>query len=84
MVESFDEAFGADFADAVTNAEIGEPVGPIETDFGFHVVRLVPSDELPASAAIPLRLETFDDRFDISIDPRYGEWNPNGIVVPVG
>ena len=40
-------------------------------------------DELPASAAIPLRLETFDDRYDISIDARYGEWNPNGIVVSV-
>jgi hypothetical protein len=83
LIESYGDVFGTDFADAVRSAELGEPTGPVESDFGWHVIRLVPTDELSANAAIPLRLETFDDRYDISIDPRYGEWNPNGIVVSV-
>jgi parvulin-like peptidyl-prolyl isomerase len=30
-----------EFADAVTEAEVGELVGPVETDFGFHVIEVL-------------------------------------------
>lgn len=74
--------FVPEFAEAALQAEVGVPTGPVETEFGFHVIRLVPPDELNLGAAVTLRLQTFDDRFDIYIDPRFGEWDPNGIVVP--
>ncbi len=80
--EDMGVTFVPEFAEAALDAEVGVPTGPVETDFGFHVIRLVPADELNLAAAVTLRLQTFDDRFDIWIDPRFGEWDPNGIVVP--
>lgn len=80
----FEANYGPEFAAATADAEIGIPVGPVETERGFHVVRLLPIDELPADAAIPLRVRTLDDRYDISVDPRYGEWNPEVLIAPVG
>lgn len=80
----FDATFIPEFTEAVVDAEIGVPVGPVETEFGFHIIRLLPTDELPADAAVPLRVRTLDDRFDLSVDPRYGEWNPEFLIAPVG
>jgi len=73
-----------EFADAALAAEIGVPVGPVESQFGFHIIRLVPSDEMPLEAVVPVRVRTLEDRYDISVDPRYGEWDPVFLIAPVG
>lgn len=39
-----------EFADATVNAELGVPIGPIETQFGFHIIQ-VDSREVDENAA---------------------------------
>ena len=34
------DKFVAEFADAVTNAQIGEIIGPIETQYGYHIIQV--------------------------------------------
>jgi parvulin-like peptidyl-prolyl isomerase len=48
------------FADAVSTGEIGEFLGPIQTDFGFHVIRVSSRGTTPfedAEAEIRAQLE---------------------------
>lgn len=83
-VEPFDEA--------VWNAEEGEIVGPVETQFGYHVIRVEEFrtntfDDLEESLRDELRSQRADDAFrelvsdlfadaDVSVDSRFGEWDP--------
>lgn len=36
-----------EFADAVSNGEVGELLGPVETDFGFHVIEVLGVEDPP-------------------------------------
>jgi parvulin-like peptidyl-prolyl isomerase len=58
-------AFVVPFAQAATVAPIGVPVGPVETEFGFHVV-IVDARQAPSS------FEEFE------ADP--GRWVPDGVI----
>lgn len=82
-VDQFELQFIPEFVDAALDAEIGVPTEPVESEFGYHVIYLPPADQLDPNSIFGLRLETFDDRYDIAIDARFGEWDPNAIVVPV-
>lgn len=76
------------FEEAVWEAEIGELVGPVETEFGFHVLEVVEEDVTPAeeldaaqtdqlvSAQVNELLERAYTEADIQIDPAFGEWDP--------
>ena len=75
--------------DAVADVGAGEPAGPIELQEGFVVVvRTAPFDDVaagfaaaPAMAAVAEYLPTID----ISVNPRYGRWDPaTASVVPLG
>lgn len=81
--EQFQVQFIPEFVDAALAAEVGVPTAPVESEFGWHVIELLPADHLGDQDAIALRLATFDDRYDIVINPRFGQWDPNAIVVPV-
>ena len=48
--------FVAEFAEAVAEGEIGVPIGPVETEFGFHVI-LVTSRDVDQSAEAPVAPE---------------------------
>lgn len=48
--------FVAEFAEAVAEGEIGVPTGPVETEFGFHVI-LVTSRDVDEAAEAPVEPE---------------------------
>lgn len=85
-----------EFEEALFGAEPGEIVGPVNTEFGSHVVRL---DELRADFedvrdAVAQSLTGAEDPFgalvqalleaaQVTVDERYGTWDPTqGRVVP--
>ena len=66
------------------------PVGPIESQFGYHVIRLRPLDDVSATELDDL-LQQPSVRFgfaargaDVYINPRYGAFDPASGVVPLG
>lgn len=84
FVEAFDEA--------VWSSEPGETVGPVETRFGFHIIRVLDRRTIPFSE-VEERLrqelqgrrsqEAFDEWFrenlrtaDVEVADRFGTWNP--------
>ena len=84
------------FEEAMFNADPGELVGPIETEFGFHVIVLDEIQEIPDPSAPPppnpldaLLTEQLLVA-DVEVDSRYGTWNaeigqieaPEGAVTP--
>lgn len=88
----------AEFATATMEAEIGQPHGPVETGFGFHVI-LVDSRTVPTlEEAKPLLDGSNDGRqlfndwvfavlteAEVEIEARYGTWSidPNPEVIPL-
>jgi hypothetical protein len=82
------EQFVPPFAAAALAAQPGVPTEPVESDFGFHVVRLLPFDEAAG------QLEPFYDQgyvqaritidsADVSVDSRYGVADGVNVVAPV-
>lgn len=87
------------FDDAVWSAQEGDIIGPVQTEFGFHVIyvrdfRQVPLDEVRDEIRNELSGRTAQQSFDawyqealasaeVSIEPRFGEWNAEtGRVLP--
>ena len=58
--------FVDEFGDAVTTAEIGALVGPIQSEFGFHVIQVRAREERPMTEAD--REQVLNTRFDEYID----------------
>lgn len=83
--------FVPEFEDAVWGAEIGDLVGPVESQFGFHVIEVLDEqllefedvrDELAAElegpeaqAAVEQLVTTAIAEADIEVDPGLGEWD---------
>ena len=89
--------FDQDVAEAVYAAEDGEIVGPVETQFGFHVIeRLAPppmeevEDEVRDAAEGDAELFAINawvaerlEETDVVVNPRFGTWNAEqGAVQP--
>ncbi len=77
-------SYVAEFADAVTAAEVGEFAGPVQTQFGWHVLVVerfeVNGDQL-AQEALTVGLQTSE----VTVDERVGFWDPTLLtVVPAG
>ena len=75
------------FAEAVDSAEIGEFVGPVQTDFGWHVI-LVEGTEAAAAdgqALASVRLQEILTEATVEVDENLGTWDAAGLsIVPVG
>lgn len=83
-VEAFDEA--------VWNAEEGELVGPVQTQFGFHIIRVEEFVEIPFEEAreeirsqlvgqtgqgqLQARIQELFRNADVSVDSRFGRYDP--------
>jgi parvulin-like peptidyl-prolyl isomerase len=88
-VGTFQTSFDPDFTAGALAASAGEPTGPVQSRFGYHVILARPFAEVgddlaeliataPGDAALSGRLATAD----ITVDPRYGRWDPaRGSVV---
>jgi len=77
------------FVDAALAADVGEPVGPVSTDFGYHLVLVRPYDDVSDDVisiydGIPARFRRVATAADVQIDPRYGTFDPNQGVIPLG
>lgn len=91
--------FVPEFELALFEAAAGEVVGPVQSQFGFHVIEKLPN-VADATAIIDAGFDSafdsedaydiwFEETFiapDIEVDPRYGEWDPEAFLVvpPVG
>lgn len=72
------------FAEAAESVGVGEVAGPAESQFGFHLVTRVPFDQLDQTGLLQVRLSLFEDRYDIFIEPRVGQWSGFGEILPLG
>lgn len=95
--EFFRGQFVPEFEEAVWTAQPGTLIGPIQTRFGWHVIkvngfRTIPLEEvrdefqrdLQASAAQQALDEWFREALrasDVNVDPRFGEWDPESAQV---
>jgi len=83
------DRFVAEFADALTTAEVDVPTDPIESEFGFHII-LLRSDEVPTEDEVIEALTAqgvgevtnawFIDKVEaaeVSVDESYGTWQTN-------
>ena len=83
--------FVEEFDDAAWEAEIGELVGPVETEFGFHVLEVLEAetqefedvrDDLEAEMggpeaqqAVEAIIQSAFEEIDVDVDGAYGEWD---------
>ena len=75
--------FVPEFVDGSIDAEVGVPTGPVRTEFGYHVVRIMPFDELPPNDLLVTRLIALGDWYEVETDPEIGVWSfPS--VTPLG
>ena len=70
------------FLAAAMTSKPGEPVGPVESSLGWHVIEARPFDEVSDSLttlydenAGSLLFDGFMATADIRVDPRYGRWD---------
>lgn len=86
----FSAAYIPEYVEAAIDAEIGVPVGPVASQFGFHVILLRPFDDLGADELDPLlaqpqiRFDFVADDIDVYVNPRYGAFDAARGVVPLG
>ena len=74
-------------------AEIGEPTGPVESQFGFHVILVNDRTEANPADLLPILITAEVDRWFneavavavVVVEEEYGTWNagpPPGVTPP--
>lgn len=80
--------FVAEFRDAIVGAEVGTIIGPVQTEFGFHVITVTAVEEQAAGAVdaqslVSAELLSAVSRVEVDVDPALGEWDAaRGSVIP--
>jgi parvulin-like peptidyl-prolyl isomerase len=73
-VSAFSEAFIPEFVEGSLGAEVGVPTQPVESQFGQHVIRIAPFDELTNDDVLLTRLIALGQWHDVETDPEIGAW----------
>jgi heme oxygenase len=73
-LSAFTETFIPEFVDGSLGAEVGVPTQPVESEFGQHVIRVMPFDELTDQDMILTRLVALGQWHDVETDPEIGTW----------
>ena len=87
---NFSQQYIPEFVEAALDAEVGRPVGPVATQFGYHVIVVRPFDDLTAEELDPLlanpgvRFGFAIEELDVYVNPRYGAFDIARGVVPLG
>ena len=82
--------FVPEFRDAIVGAPVGTIIGPVETQFGFHVITVTEIEQQSVGASDPMALasEALTSEIasiDVDVAPELGTWEPvSGQVVPPG
>lgn len=90
VAQTFANSFVPEYVDAAFEADIGEPVGPVQSQFGFHVILVRPFDEIDDVELEPLvtdpaiRFDLATRSLDIYVDPRYGSFEGARGIVSLG
>jgi len=88
----FQQIFVPEFAQAALEGTIGSVLGPVETQFGYHLIWIPPLDAFDGQVAEQVAVAATGDqtRFrlaaaasDIKVDPRYGTFDPDTGVSPL-
>lgn len=80
----FQASLVPEYVDAALAAEVDVPTEPVESEFGYHVIRLLPLDELAAADVQTLRFGALSDWYDVYLDPRLGQWDALQGLAPLG
>ena len=75
--DTFSVTYLEPFVEAALAAEIGVPTEPVESQFGYHVILVLPFDDAQAELEVFFQPQDFAlsrtmEQADIYIDPRYG------------
>lgn len=73
-LSAFTQAFIPEFVEGSLAAEIGVPTPPVESQFGQHVIRVTPFEELSSDDVILTRLIALGQWHDVTTDPEIGAW----------
>jgi hypothetical protein len=73
-LSAFTQAFIPEFVEGSLAAEIGVPTQPVESQFGQHVIRVAPFEELSSDDVILTRLIALGQWHDVETDPEIGAW----------
>jgi len=87
-IDEFSGSYDPAYVEASLAADMGVPVGPVETQFGFHVIVVRPFDDVVEEVATLYSAERFAELApdaDVYIDPRYGAFDAEtALVEPLG
>lgn len=89
LLSTFETQYVPSFVAAARVAVVGVPTDPVESDFGFHVIRVRTYDEVsdelaPYFASPDFAVAGAIDDTDVYVNPRYGALDEGGVVVPLG
>jgi parvulin-like peptidyl-prolyl isomerase len=82
-VDAFRDTFVPEFVDGALATEFGVVSEPVESEFGFHLIRTVPFDGLVGNDLLLTRLVALGAWHDVMTDPEVGTWSVIN-VVPLG
>lgn len=86
----FSAQYIPEYVEAALGAEMGEPVGPVLSQFGYHIILVRPFDDLAGDELIGLvsspqvRFDFASQDIDVYVDPRYGSFNASAGITPLG
>lgn len=82
--------FVAEFAAAITDAPVDTIIGPVQTEFGFHVITVTGFEEQAvgapdAQSLVGAELLSAISQVEVDVDPVLGVWDgARGAVIPPG